>query len=82
MSDKTLTGKGKEKVHWIGNPVIKRLFTIEETAEYLGISPKTIRNQLGPRAPYQFPVRPKRIGKRVLFGIYDLNSYVDALPTR
>ena len=82
MSERTRTGKGKEKAHWIDNPVVKRLFTIEETAEYLGISPKTIRNQLGPKAPNQFPVKPKRIGKRVLFDFYDLNRYVDSLPTR
>jgi hypothetical protein len=49
-------------------------------AEYLSISPKTIRNGLGPKAPKPFPVRPKRFGKRVLFDIKDLEKYVDGLP--
>ena len=57
----------------------KRLLSIEETAEYLGISPKTIRNRLGPRAPNPFPVKPKRIGKRVLFDVRNLDFYVDSL---
>lgn len=57
-----------------------RLLSIEQTAKYLSIAPKTIRNRLGPKAPDPFPVQPKRIGKRVLFDIKDLNRYVDALP--
>jgi predicted DNA-binding transcriptional regulator AlpA len=60
----------------------KRLFSIEETAEYLGLSPKTIRNRLGPRSPNPFPVKPKRIGKRVLFDVRDLDSFVDSLEAR
>lgn len=56
-----------------------RLLSIEKAAEYLSISPKTIRNRLGPRAPDPFPVKPKRIGKRVLFDIRDLDRFIDAL---
>ena len=57
----------------------KRLLSIEDTAEYLGISPKTIRNRLGPKAPIPFPVKPKRFGNRVLFDVRDLDSFVDSL---
>ena len=57
----------------------KRLLSIEAAADYLGISAKTIRNRLGPRAPNRFPVTPKRIGKRVLFDVRDLDSFVDSL---
>lgn len=57
-----------------------RLLSIEQAAEYLSISPKTIRNSLGPKAPQQFPVKPKKYGKRVLFDIQDLNRYIDELP--
>jgi len=57
-----------------------RLLSIEQAAKYLSIAPKTIRNRLGPKAPDPFPVKPKRIGRRVLFDLKDLNRYIDALP--
>jgi hypothetical protein len=57
----------------------KRLYSIEEAAKYLGIAPKSIRNRLGPRAHNPFPVKQKRIGKRVLFDVRDLDAYVDVL---
>ena len=57
----------------------KRLLNIKETAEYLGLSPKTIYNQIGPRADKPFPVKPKRIGKLVKFDIRDLDKYIDNL---
>jgi hypothetical protein len=56
------------------------LLDIEATAAYLAISPKTIRNRLGPKAEIPFPVRPKRFGRRVLFDRRDLDAYVDGLP--
>lgn len=58
-----------------------RLLGIVETANYLGIAPKTLRNRLGPRAVNPFPVKPKRIGKRVLFDIKALDAFVESLPT-
>jgi len=58
----------------------KRLLSIEDTAKYLGIAPKTVRNRLGRKAENPFPVKPKRIGKRVLFDVKDLNTYIDKLP--
>jgi predicted DNA-binding transcriptional regulator AlpA len=61
--------------------VSPRLLNVEEAAKYLSISPKSIRNRLGPKAPDPFPVKPKRIGKRVLFDIHDLDKYVDSLST-
>ncbi len=56
-----------------------RLLGIVETANYLGIAPKTLRNRLGPRAINPFPVKPKRIGKRVLFDVKALDAFVDSL---
>ena len=55
------------------------LLTIKLAAKYLGISPKTIRKRLGKKAPNLFPVKPKRIGKRVLFDIKDLDIFIDSL---
>ena len=57
-----------------------RLLSVEQTARYLSISAKTIRNRLGPKAPNPFPVRPKKIGNRVLFDRKDLDAYADTLP--
>ncbi len=57
----------------------KRLYSIDEAANYLSISPKSIRNRLGPRAANPFPVKQRRIGKRVLFDVRDLDAYVDGL---
>ncbi|MBU2490407.1 MAG: helix-turn-helix domain-containing protein [Proteobacteria bacterium] len=58
----------------------KRLLNVRETAVYLGLPEKTLRNRLGPRATNPFPVKPKRIGKRVLFDKNDLERFVDGLP--
>jgi hypothetical protein len=56
-----------------------RLLNIEQTANYIGLAPKTIRNRLGPRAPDPFPVKPKKLGGRVLFDIRDLDQFIDEL---
>ena len=57
----------------------KRLFTVEETAHYLGLSPRTIYNAVAPKSKIPFPVKPKRIGKLVRFDVRDLDRYVDSL---
>lgn len=58
----------------------QRLMNIVETARYLSIAPKTIRNRIGRKAENPFPVKPKRIGTRVLFDVKELDRYIDALP--
>ena len=66
--------------HKIENlPLLKRLLSVEETASYLGISDRTIYNQICRRAKKRFPIKPKRIGKRILFDINDIEQYVDSL---
>ncbi len=57
----------------------KRLLTVDETAHYLGLAPKTVRNSLGPKAARAFPVKPVRVAGRVLFRLEDLQKYVDSL---
>ncbi|MBW1675786.1 MAG: helix-turn-helix domain-containing protein [Deltaproteobacteria bacterium] len=44
-----------------------RLMSVEQAAEYLGLSPRTLYNRIAPKAKNPFPVRPKRIGKLVKF---------------
>jgi excisionase family DNA binding protein len=57
----------------------KRLLSVEETATYLGLSPRTIYNAVARRSRKPFPVKPKRIGKLVKFDIKDLERYVESL---
>ena len=57
----------------------KRLLTIEEAANFLGLSPRSIYNRIGPKSPNPFPIRPKRIGKLVRFDLRDLQEFVDSL---
>ena len=59
-----------------------RLIDIEQTAKYLSLSPKTIRNRIGPKAKNPFPVKPKRVGRKVLFDIRDIDRYIDSMPTK
>jgi predicted DNA-binding transcriptional regulator AlpA len=57
----------------------KRLLTVDEAAHYCGLSPKTIRNGLGPKTPKPFPVKPVKMAGRVLFRRGDLDAYIDGL---
>ncbi len=57
----------------------KRLLSVEETASFLGISVRTIYNQICRKAKNKFPIKPKRIGRRILFDVRDLEHYVDSL---
>ena len=61
----------------LGN--VKRLLSVKETAQYLGISPKTIYNSICRNSKTPFPIRPRRRGRRVLFDIKELERYVDSL---
>ena len=56
-----------------------RLVGVDDAARYLGLAPKTLRNRTGPRATDPLPVPIKRIGKKVLFDVKDLDHYVDSL---
>jgi len=58
----------------------KRLLSVEEAGEYLGLSPRTIYNGLTKRAKKPFPVRHKKLGKLIKFEIRDLEAYLDELP--
>jgi predicted DNA-binding transcriptional regulator AlpA len=55
------------------------LLSVEEVAQMLGLAPKTIRNGLGPRARKPFPIRPVRLGGRVLFRRADIAEFIRSL---
>lgn len=57
----------------------KRLLSTEEAALYLGVATKTLYNQSAPNADKKFPVKPNRIGRKVLWDIRDLDRYIESL---
>jgi excisionase family DNA binding protein len=57
----------------------RRMMSVEEVANVLGISPKTIYNQVGRRSKRPFPVRAKRIGRLVKFDRQDVERYISSL---
>lgn len=61
--------------------IVPRMLSVDDAALYIGIAAKTIRNRIGPKAKIVFPVKPKRIGGRVLFDVKELDLYLDRLPT-
>jgi len=63
----------------MGKKPQKRLLSVEETAKYLGVSPRTIYNQTHRKAKRPFPVKPKRIGKLIKFDRDDLDAWIDSL---
>ena len=58
--------------------VTKRLLTINETAKYLGISPRTIYNGISRKSKVKFPISPKRVGRAVRFDLKDLNRFIES----
>lgn len=62
-----------------GKSISPRLWTVEQTAQYLGLKPRTIYNGIGRKAKKRFPIKPKRIGKAVRFDIEDIKAYVESL---
>ena len=56
----------------------KRLLSVEETADYLGLSPRTLYNCIAPKAKRPFPVKPVRVGKLVRFDLRDLDKFIDS----
>ncbi len=59
---------------------LKRLLSVQEAAVYLGLSPRTLYNATAPKSKDPFPVKPKRIGKKVQFDVMDLDQFIDSLP--
>ena len=56
----------------------KRMLSIQEVSTYLGLSPQTIYNRLSAGT---FPIKTKRIGRRLKWDRRDVDRYLDKLPT-
>ncbi len=84
-SGKVIKMKGNESVNRHRGIRVKeiepRLLSVNQTAVYLGIASKTIRNRISSDSKKPFPVKPKRIGGRVLFDKHELDRYIDSLTT-
>lgn len=52
----------------------KLAYSISETAQALGISERTIYAQLSKNL---FPIKPRRIGERVLFPVKEIEKWLD-----
>ena len=76
----TKGGSMKKEIRVI-KEITPRMLSVDETAKYIGLATKTIRNRIGRKATKPFPIKPKRIGSRVLFDIKDLDAYLDKLQT-
>ena len=75
MNDRKKNDTTQEIFHLTG----KRLLDVPETALFLGLKPRTIYNRIGPKAKDPFPVKPKRIGNKILFDIKELERFVGSL---
>ena len=62
----------------VTSTVERRMFGIKEISDYLGISAQSIYNQLSAGT---FPIKTKRIGRRLKFDRRDVDHYLDKLPT-
>ena len=55
----------------------KRLISVQDLAEYLGMSPWTIRAKI---RNDEFPFKPRRLGRFLKFDIQEVEQYVNSLP--
>jgi len=62
------------------NQETKRLYTVDEAAAYLGLSPRALYNGIAPKAQKPFPVKPKRYGRKPLFEKSELDRFAEGLP--
>jgi predicted DNA-binding transcriptional regulator AlpA len=59
--------------------ISKRLLSVEETAEYLGMGRQTLYNRTSRKSKNPFPVKPKRMGGSVKFDRQELEAYIASL---
>lgn len=55
---------------------MKRMLTISELSTRIGLKPQTVRNKLNCGT---FPIKTKRIGRKLLWDIKDVDRFLDGL---
>ena len=78
MKGSATTAKKEEETGKVAPSAKRRLLTVDETAEFLGISPATIRCGVGRKAKRKFPIKPVRIGSAVRFDLIDIEAFIAA----
>lgn len=66
-------------VNLYDDPKQRIFITVKELAKILGVSERTIYNQISRKAKNPFPIKPKRHGRLVKFDIRDVERYIDSL---
>ena len=56
-----------------------RLLNAEELANYLQLAKQTIYNKCSKNAKHPLPIKPIRIGRRLLFRLSDVEKYIESL---
>jgi len=74
MAKKTLTGTELKRAQGICNPLGKRLYTLNEAAEYLGRSVWGIRDLIWSR---MIPVVQQHGGRKMYLDINDLDAFIE-----
>jgi predicted DNA-binding transcriptional regulator AlpA len=59
----------------------QRYMSLTEAALYIGIAPKTLYNRLAGYTTKPFPVKPKRVGGRIIFDREKLDAYMSDTST-
>jgi predicted DNA-binding transcriptional regulator AlpA len=57
----------------------KRWLDIKETADRISISHRTLYNRTSPKSKNPFPVKPKRVGRRLVFDVKAIDAYMESL---
>ncbi len=55
----------------------KRLLTVKETAVILGVSVRTIYNNIAPKSKGSFCIKPIRVGRLVKFRMADIDDFLN-----
>ena len=62
---------------WKVKVMEKRMLSVRELSHYIGIAEQTIKNKL---YAGDFPIPPKKIGRRVLWDKKTVDNYLEKLP--